>query len=247
MDRLAAAAADTASPAYGLITVLQALGLASFDEASHTAAIYADALASIQADAAAWLAARLPGVLGSAATTLGLTADPPVSGAVRTWRRALGALPIELVVSDGPWSVGIATTGSGLALGGGVAVTAAATLPVSTSTSTAGATIAAAVTVAGISIGYGSGVLTVAAAPVLDPITVVPPPPGTALRDALVAALARTGLSAAVSAILQDAVGGAVPVGSLTGLFADAAWDGCARPAASAYRAAGSMSRGSPR
>ena len=77
-------------------------------------------------------------------------------------------------------------------------------------------------TVAGISIGYGSGALTVAAAPVLDPVTVIPPPPGTALRDALAAALARTGLSAAVSAILQDATGGAVPVGSLTGLFADA-------------------------
>ena len=224
VDRLATAAADTASSAYGLVTVLQALGLASFDEASHTAAIYADALTSIQADAGAWLAARLPGVLGSAATTLGLTADPPVSGAARSWRRALGVLPIELVVSDGPWSVGIATTGSGLALGGGVAITAAATLPVSTpaSTATAGATIAAGVTVAGISIGYGSGALTVAAAPVLDPVTVMPPPPGTALRDALAAALARTGLSAAVSAILQDAMGGAVPVGSLTGLFADA-------------------------
>jgi hypothetical protein len=224
VDRLAAAAADAASSAHGLVTVLQALGLASFDEASHTAAIYADALASVQADAGAWLAARLPGVLGSAATTLGLTADPPASGVVRTWRRTLGALPIELVVSDGPWSVGIATTGRGLALGGGVAITAAATLPFSppNSTPTVGATIAAELTVAGISVGCGSGALTVAAAPVLDPITVLPPPPGTALRDALAAALARTGLSAAVSALLQDAVGGAVPIGSLTGLFADA-------------------------
>ena len=137
VDRLATAAADTTSSAYGLVTVLQALGLASFDEASHTAAIYADALTSIQADAGAWLAARLPGILGSAATTLGLTADPPVSGAARSWRRALGVLPIELVVSDGPWSVGIATTGSGLAPGGGVAITAAATLPVSAPVSTA--------------------------------------------------------------------------------------------------------------
>jgi large repetitive protein len=215
---LAKAAAGT--PAVSLLQALEAIGLASFDSVAQTAAFYADAISAVRADPAAFLRDRLVAALDAIAPALGLTADAASAAGPRTWRQALGSLPLELVVQANPAAVAIHTKTPLIVDGASFGVDA--TLPLAG----AGApSIDATLTVAGVTVTYDSAAatLTVAAPPVLPSLTLAPARSGSAVGDELLAALARTGIAAAFSAALEDALGGAVAVGPLAGLFVDPA------------------------
>jgi len=210
---LAGAAAGT--PANALLQALTQLGLAT--TSTGAASFYADAVAAVHADPATFLAGRVVPALRALAPQLGLTPDSPTASGPETWRYRLGALPLQLVISAGPAAVGIATP-TPLEVAG-TSLSLQATLALQNATPDLRATL----DIAGIGVIYDNGTLQVAAPPVLAPLTVLPPPAGAALQDAFLAALARTGIAAAVSAALSDALGGSVTIGSPAGLFGDPA------------------------
>ena len=211
MDTLASQAEDGSS-VRALLDLLAALELITFDPTSDVAAVRADAMAAIKTDPAGWLQTRAQQVLQSAPALFGLAPLPTSAGSPRRWTRALGDLPIQLEVADGPWSLGLATTGSGLDLGGTSRLALSGLLGLSGQ-----AVIEAALTVPGLSLSYADETLSLAASPALSPIAILPPAPDVA--DRLLAALSTTGLAAAATAAIESALGGLVPVGSLVGLL----------------------------
>jgi large repetitive protein len=216
----ALAAADTSSACGTLLQALEAIGLVAYDSAAKTASFYSDAIAALRADPAGYLSARLPAALDSAAGLLGLTTGPATAAGPQTWRRTLGSLPLELLISSDPWTVELHTTSDLRFAGASLAVDAR--LPLN---SAGPPTLDASLAAAGVTLTYAgeSGTLTLSAPPVLQTLTLLPRPTGSALADDLLRALGTTGLSAAISAALRDALGGAVPVGPLAGLFSDPA------------------------
>jgi len=219
--------AASGTQAQVLLQLLQAIGLASYDDVQHTAAVYSDSLTAITTDPAAWFASRLPGAFEGIAGTLGLVEDAAVSGQPRTWHRTLGALPFELVVSSEPWTAGVRTTAPGLEFGAGASATASVLFGLSGQ-----ASIDAGITAAGVTLEYASagGTLTLSAPPLVTGAVILPPLAAGQLAGTLLGPLSLTGLSAAITAALRDAVGGTLPVGPVTQLLTEAAqWLSSAR------------------
>jgi hypothetical protein len=206
------AAAEPGTSAQALVDVLTTLEIMSFDEATQHRAMRADAVAALGADPAGWLGPRMRTLLATQPALFGLVPEPPQAGTPRTWRRPVGDLPLELVVRTDPWSVGVRTTGDGLSLGDAAGVTLQALVPMA-----GPPTIEATICAAGVSLRYADAALTLAAPPLLSDLQVVPVSAGVAGQ--LIGALAPTGLAAAASAALEEALGGALPIGPLVGLL----------------------------
>ena len=234
-----AAEASPGSAALGLMQLLAALELVTFDPSTRHATMRADAVDALVTDPGGWLGVRAFHLLRDQPALLALTPLPTESGRPLRWRRPLGSLPVDLVVSSAPWTVGLRTTGAGLDLGDGASVSVEALLPLGAAPS-----LSTAVTAAGLTVDVVTGaevpdgaVVHVSAPPLLEAVQVFPVPaaaPSQAVGDAaaspstpsvLAAALSTTGLAAVLSGVLQDALGGVLPVGSLVGLLDDpAAW-----------------------
>jgi hypothetical protein len=212
VGRLATAADGSAARA--LVDLLSALDVVTVDPSTGVAATRADAVTALASDPGGWFRTRMIALLNSRSALVGLAPDAAVSGHPRTWRRALGALPVELVVVAEPWSVGVRTTGAGHALADGAAVSLTALLQLGGAPA-----IDASITAAGVTTTYHAGVVRVSAPPLLDGLQVFPAAADTPQR--LLAALRTTGVAAAVSAVLTDLLGGALPIASTVGLSAE--------------------------
>lgn len=220
-----AAEAPTGSSVAGLLDLLQSLELATVDLGAHTAAVRADAIAALKVDPGGWLATRTAALLEANPALLGLAPVATAAGAARRWRRDLGDLPLELTIGSAPWTVGVHTTGAGLELGAGASITLGAQVDLSGTGS-----VEAGVTVAGITLGYAAGALVIEAPPALPRLQLFPLGSGLlgsglgvaaapSIAAALLDALSSAGLAAAATAVLEDALGGLLPLGSLVGLL----------------------------
>jgi hypothetical protein len=210
--------AHPGTAALGLINLLTALEMVTFDPNTLTGSVRADAIDALRSDPAGWLGTRAVTLLQTQPAVLGLTPAAPQAGAPRSWHRALGALPVELVISSDPWAVGVRTTGAGIEVGDGASISLEALLPMATPPA-----FDLSIVAAGMTVTFAHGVVTLDAPPLLADVQIFPIT--GQIGDQLVKALGPTGLAAAISAALQEALGGVLPVGSIVGLLHDpASW-----------------------
>ncbi len=181
-----------------LLTTLTNLGIAVPDPHGGIG-ISADAFAAIQSDAAGYLGSKL-----ASAFNAGL---PGFSGpAGGPWSFPLGSFPVEVYLSQNPWTVGLrTTTGVAYTLGGnaGIVFDGSVTLPNFLPNLDAGFLIGA------LSLIWSSSTsqLTADADPWLKPLTLIPPPSSATLQTALNDALPRLLFSSAASAIFESLMG----------------------------------------
>jgi hypothetical protein len=210
--------AHPGTAALGLINLLTALEMVTFDPNTLAGSVRADAVEALRTDPAGWLGTRAVTLLQTQPAVLGLTPAAPQAGAPRSWHRALGALPVELVISSDPWAVGVRTTGAGIEIGDGASISLEALLPMAAPPS-----IDVSISAAGMTVTFAHGVVTLDAPPLLTDVQIFPIT--GQIGDQFVKALGPTGLAAAISAALQEALGGVLPVGSIVGLLHDpASW-----------------------
>lgn len=181
-----------------LLDVLTNLGVAVADPHGGVG-VSADAFAAIQSDAAGYLSSKL-----AAAFDAGI---PGFSGpAGGPWSSPLGILPVEVYLSQNPWTVGVRTSaGVAYTLAGsaGFVFDGSVTLPNFQPKLDAGFLIGA------LTLMWSSATnqLTADASPWLGPLTLIPAPsPGT-VEKALNDALPRLLFSSAASAIFESLMG----------------------------------------
>lgn len=212
VDRIAKAPSGSAARA--LADVLTALEIMSRDEATGISSARADAINALRTDARGWLAPRLATSLAARPFLFGFVPDVVESGHARQWRRPLGSLPAELVVSQDPWSLGVRTTGKGLLLGDTAGLVLSASLPLGGTPSTD-----VLLSIGDLQLSCRSGTVLVSAPPLLSDLQLFPADPAVAAR--LVEAARTAGFAAAVSAVLSDLLGGVPEVGSIVGLLTE--------------------------
>jgi hypothetical protein len=211
------------SPAGGraavFLKVLEELRLIQ-REAAGGAMVRADALAAIQADAAAYLAPLLPTLLDRAEGLFGLQRPPGIKAGAGPWSLHLAPLPVEVVVQRDPWRITVRTLGEGLPLLAGGKLAARSSLRLDT----LDAEVDGRLTVHGLRLEReaGSGRVLLDAAELAAPVSLFPPDPA-ALRAALAPLLLRRIIDAAFDALLSGTVGLAFPTTALSGLLVDAA------------------------
>ncbi len=195
------------------LTALTNLGIGVADPHGGVG-VSADAFAAIQADAAAYLGSKL-----GAALSGGL---PGFSGpAAGPWTVPLGTLPLELYVSENPWTAGIRTVSAGGAGIFALAPNAWLTFDGSVALPSFQPTLEATFNIGALSVACSSatGQLSVAAQPWLAPLTLVPAPSAATLQSALNNALPRLLFSAAGSALLEAILGPGFSIGPLDSFF----------------------------
>jgi hypothetical protein len=181
-----------------LLTALTNLGVAVPDPHGGIG-ISADAVAAIQSDAASYLGSRLAGALDAELPGFSGPAGGP-------WSYPLGGFPVEVYLSQNPWSLGLRTT-SGVAYvigaNAGIVFDGSVTLPAFQPKLDAGLLIGA------LSLIWSSATnqLVADAAPWLAPITLIPPPSASTLESALNDALPRLLFSSAASTIFESLLG----------------------------------------
>lgn len=161
--------------------------------------ISADAFAAIQSDAAGYLGSQLAGALNGGLPGFFGPAGGP-------WTYPLGAFPVEVYISQNPWTVGVRNSGNiAYMIGGnaGMIFDGSVTLPGFQPKLDAGVMIGA------LSLIWSSATsqLTAAADPWLAPISLIPPPSSSTLQAALNDALPRLLFSSAASAIFESLLG----------------------------------------
>jgi hypothetical protein len=191
-----------------LLTGLTGLGVAVADPHGGIG-VSGDAFGAIQADAAGYLGPKL-----AAALSAGL---PGFFGS-GPWTMPLGALPLELYISQNPWTVGVRTTSGGvfvLAENAGMTFDGSVTVPAFQPTLDAG------VLVGGLLLSWSSSTsqLTAQAPPWLTPITLVPAPSAAALQQVLDNVLPRLLFSSVASAILESILGPGFQIPPLDSFF----------------------------
>jgi len=181
-----------------LLNVLTNLGIAVADPHGGVG-ISADAFAAIQADAAGYLGSKLAGAFDAGIPGFSGPAGGP-------WSCTLDSLPIEVYLSQNPWTLG-ARTSAGVAytLGGtaGFVFDGSVSLPNFQPKLDAGFLIDA------LSLIWSSTTnqLKADASPWLAPLTLIPPPTAATLEAALNDALPRLLFSSAASAIFESLMG----------------------------------------
>ena len=200
---LQAAGAVPGSPESLLADSLGALGLGAVGEDGGLRLDLA-ALAAAAAQPIAVLGPRLRALLDAAAGPLGLETAPGP-----TWTLRSGLVPIEVTLAGPPWSVRACTfdvAGGGdllpLAPGLALAVDVALALPALAGSGTGRVELASA------RLDVSSAGVSVAVAPWLPPVALLPAPPAAAVREALVGPLPLALASAAITATVSALAGG---------------------------------------
>ena len=181
-----------------LLTTLTNLGIAVPDPHGGIG-ISSDAFAAIQSDAAGYLGSKLAGAFDAGLPGFSSPAGGP-------WSFPLGSFPVEVYLSQNPWSVGLrTTTGVAYTLGvnAGIVFDGSVTLPNFQPKLDAGFLIGA------LSLIWSSSTnqLIADADPWLRPLTLIPLPSSTTLQAALNDALPRLLFSSAASAIFESLMG----------------------------------------
>jgi hypothetical protein len=181
-----------------LLNALEALGIVTPDTQAPALGISADAFNAITTDAASFFDARLAGALSMATGLVGFSG--PAAG---PWTFALGSLPLQVAISQSPWTLTIQTTGSGLALASNASLSLSAGVVIPSLTPAFTATLS----VGALSLTFANDTLVAQAPPWLAPITLIPAPSGATLIAALNDALPRLLFSAAGGALLEALLG----------------------------------------
>ena len=195
-----------------VIGFLMAAGLMTTD-ANGGVQVSADALTALAADPAGYLGSHADDLLAAAGS--GLSPGPATSTTdwgpgPGDWVRPLAGLPLQVVLSPGPWRLRLLSTGGGLAAGPGTGLDLDVTLPLPGKTSgtpSATATLrfaGATVTATGGETGLH---VDLALPPWLPALTLVPAPPAASLRATLAGPVLEAAAAGAVSAILDAAIG----------------------------------------
>ena len=100
-----------------LLGLLATLGLLRRRSSAAPAAVLADGLQALRADAMARLRAELPALLDAAGGLLGWQRAAGTLAGGGPWLRTLAPLPVECGIETAPWRIRVRTTGAGLALG----------------------------------------------------------------------------------------------------------------------------------
>jgi hypothetical protein len=202
------------APGVALADALQALGLVIRDAAGR-AGVSADALTALRADATAFLEPRLQAALEGTAGLLGITGPPG-----GPWQLSIAGAPLTVEVTRDPWRLAL-QTGSGLALGADLNLSAAValTLPAMQPSITAG------LTRSGLALTFSSDAKTLSLTPGAGraPVAIAPATGGLAasLAEPLLEAVA----SAIAAAGLEHALGPGWSVGSSAAAVRDpGAW-----------------------
>ena len=181
-----------------LLSVLTNLGIAVPDPHGGVG-ISADAFAAIQSDAAGYLGSKLASAFDAGVPGFSGPAGGP-------WSSQLGSFPVEVYLSQNPWSIGLRTSaGVAYTIAGnaGFVFDGSLVLPSFQPKLDAGFLIGA------LSVVWSSATrqLIATASPWLAPITLIPPPSSATLQAALNDALPRLLFSAATSAIFESLMG----------------------------------------
>jgi len=100
-----------------LLGLLATLGLLRRRTGTAAAAVLADGLQALRADAMARLRTELPALLDAAGGLFGWERPAGALAGGGPWLRTLAPLPVECLVETAPWRIRLRTTGNGLALG----------------------------------------------------------------------------------------------------------------------------------
>ena len=137
-------------------------------------------------------------------------ATSTTDGGPDDWVLPLAGLPLQVVLSPGPWRLRLLSTGGGLAAGPGTGLDLDVTLPLPGKTSgtpSATATLRFAGATATATGGETGLQVDLALPPWLPALTLVPAPPAASLRATLAGPVLEAAAAGAVSAILDAAIG----------------------------------------
>ena len=199
------------SPAAFLLDALEAVGLAVPDNTGG-AGLSADAFAALLVDPAGFLAPRLAGAL-AASGLLGFGGPP--SG---PWTMPLPGGFAEIYVAPGTaWQMGVRTTVPSVPLG--VTTGLGFDARIGVLSLTPGLDLSLRLGAVTLTRSEPGGQLTVAASPWLEPLTLLPAPPGNVLADSWNNLIPRLLISSTVSTLLEALIGPAFRHGPIDRLL----------------------------